>query len=129
MDLLEQFNVGGPAFFRNDVYIYGRLFAQGGYSIPYSAITGATTLGDSNSVVNATSGTFTVTLPTAVGIAGRVYTIKNSGTGTITVDGAGSETIDGALSAALLSRYSAITIQSDGANWIILSCISPVDLS
>ena len=33
----------------------------------------------------ATSGTFTATLPTAVGVAGRIYVIKNAGTGTVTI--------------------------------------------
>ena len=65
-------------------------------------------------------GTFGVDLPTAVGITGRVYNIKNSGLGTITVNPAGSETIDGGLTAALSTQYENITIQSTGTNWIIL---------
>lgn len=132
MDVLESLNVGGPAFFRNRVYAYGGIDGAGGgggISLPYVAKTGAYTLTDADYAVNVTSGTFTLTLPTAVGIAGRIYVIKNSGTGTVTVDANGSETIDGALTAALLSRYSSITIQSDGSNWIIIAAISPVDLS
>lgn len=39
------------------------------------------------------SGTFTVTLPTAVGCAGRQYVIKNTDTGVITVDANSTETI------------------------------------
>ena len=70
--------------------------------------------------INCPSGTFSVNLPTAVGISGRVYHIKNSGTGTITVDGNGTETIDGSLTEVMSIQYQSLTVQSDGANWIIL---------
>jgi hypothetical protein len=58
-------------------------------------------------------------LPTAVGITGREYSIKNTGTGTITVDGATTETIDGELTQELLQWHN-MTIMSNGTNWIIL---------
>ena len=119
-----------PAYFKNDASFYGNVhITGGGISYPYSAKTGTYTLTESDSVVNVTSGTFTITLPSAVSIPGRVYTLKNSGSGTITVDGSTTETIDGSLTVKLLSRFSAITIQSDGANWVILSCISPIQMS
>ncbi len=64
----------------------------------------------------------TITLPTAVGIAGRIYVVKKVNTGgTVTVATAGSQTIDGAGSVSLASQYDKITVQSDGANWVILS--------
>jgi len=66
------------------------------------------------------NGTFTLTLPTAVGISGKQYRIKNIGTGTITVDGDGSETIDGATTAVLSIQDGSIDIISDGSNWRIL---------
>lgn len=65
-------------------------------------------------------GTFTVDLPSAVGVKGKVLIIKNSGAGTITVDGNGSETIDGAATKSLAVQYEGIKIQSTGANWIIV---------
>jgi len=68
--------------------------------------------------IECTSGTFTVTLYTAVG-HNRTLVIKNSGAGTITVDGAGTETIDGALTQSLASLQS-LTIRSNGTNWIII---------
>lgn len=70
-------------------------------------------------VVDCTS-TITILLPTAVGIAGKQYSIKNSGVGIITIDGAGAETIDGALTAVLSIQYESITLVSTGANWIII---------
>lgn len=69
--------------------------------------------------INCTSNTFTVTLPTAVGIVGKPYIIKNSGTGAITVDGDGTETIDDATTATLNNQYESITVTSNGANWRI----------
>jgi len=89
---------------------------QKGYTA-YSS--GPQTLDANHSIVNCTSGTFTLNLPTAVNITGRQYTIKNSGTGVITVDGSGSETIDGQTTWILSVQYDSITIVSNGANWII----------
>lgn len=125
----EPSDFGGPAFFRNAAYFYGPTNLSGTFSVPYAAKTGAYTLTESDYAINITSGTFTVTLPTAVGIAGRVYVIKNSGTGNITVDANGSQTLDGSTTVTLYARYSSITIQSDGANWVIIGCISPVGLN
>jgi hypothetical protein len=84
-----------------------------------STQTTAYTIGATDSVVLC-NGTFTVTLPTAVGRTGKTYEIKNIGTGTVTVDGNGSQTIDGALTFVLDAQYEAITIISDGSNWWVI---------
>lgn len=81
--------------------------------------TGTYTL-TSNDVIVLANGTFTLNLPTAVGIEGKTYRIKNIGTGTITVDGNGSETIDGTTTASLSIQDVSIDITSDGSNWRIL---------
>lgn len=95
----------------------------GGIVLSYLAKTAAYTIGAFDSTIDCTSGTFTVTLPTAVGRAGRTYVIKNSGSGVITVDAAGSSTIDGTLSVILITLQG-ITLQSNGTNWIInVSCL------
>lgn len=70
-------------------------------------------------VIECTSGTFTVALPTAVGIAAKRYEITNSGTGVITVNPFGSETINGQLTIELLEGDS-LTIVSNDSNWLIL---------
>lgn len=66
------------------------------------------------------SSAFTVTLPTAVGIEGKLYYIKRvGGSGAVTVDANGTETIDGSLT-RILTSLNAVTIVSDNANWHIL---------
>ena len=72
-------------------------------------------------VINLTATGKTVTLPTAVGITGRIYTIKLTAVGTGTVDANASETIDNALTYTLGSQYKYVSIQSDGAGWIIIA--------
>jgi len=84
----------------------------------YRAITALRTLDATDYLIDCTANTFTVTLPTAVGITGRVYIIKNTGTGVITVDGNSSETIDG-VTTQTLNQWDSMTISSNGSNWII----------
>ena len=87
--------------------------------------TAAYTLLSTDSVItaDATGGAFTVTLPTAVGIAGRAYTVKkiDSSANAVTVGTTSSQTIDGATTYALSSRYQFVTVVSDGANWQIVA--------
>jgi len=92
----------------------------GGTTLNYVAKTAIYTASATDYVINCTSGTFTVSLPTAVGITGRVYVVKNSGTGTTTLDPAGTETIDDAPTVALATQYQSIMVMSNGANWIII---------
>jgi len=66
-----------------------------------------------------TGGAFTLTLPTAVGIAGRTYVLKNLGTNTLTVATTGGQTIDGSTTAAIVLQYASLTVVSDGSNWWI----------
>jgi hypothetical protein len=66
----------------------------------------------------------TVTLPSAVGIRGKEYIIKD-GTGTagannITIDGAGAETIDGALTKVISTNWGSVRIKSNGIGWITI---------
>lgn len=97
----------------------GTLFHKGNASFSYLAVTGTATLDVTNNFVVATANSFTINLPTAVGITGRTFFIKNNGTGVITIDANGSEKIDGELTIELSQRYSSVIIFSDGANWLI----------
>lgn len=73
----------------------------------------------SDSII-AMTGAFTVTLPTAISAgAGARITIKNMGTGLVTITPFGSQTIDTLVGAFLSAQNDFITFQSDGANWLI----------
>ena len=79
----------------------------------------AYTITNSDHTVECTENTFTVTLPTAISQAGRIFVVFNSGFGIITVDGTGSQTINGDLT-QILSTNESITVQSNGSNWILI---------
>ena len=105
---------------RNGVYLdtEGRIAVRPGTAAtPYRAITSATTIASTDYFIHVTSGTFTQPLPTAVGIGGTVYIIRNSGGGTVTIDPAGAELIDGAATLAVGSGSTA-RIVSTNAAWI-----------
>lgn len=87
----------------------------------YVAKTANYTITNTDSTVDCTANTFTITLPTAVGITGQVFNIKNSGSGVITINTTSSQTIDGQASGTLtLNQYDNLSVQSNGSNWIIL---------
>jgi len=86
---------------------------------PYAAKSTDYTLTSSDYLIKATTTGITITLPTAVGIEGKDFVIKNTASGDITLATDGSETIDGSASAAIVT-FSSLTVASDGANWIIV---------
>lgn len=100
----------------------GNFAALAGFKLAYRARTSAWTIVASDYLIDCTSGTFAITLPSAaatnIGV-GKTYVIKNSGTGVITANTTSSQTIDGVTSIAL-NQYEALTVMSNGANWIIV---------
>ena len=102
------------------------LNVSGSFALAYVAKTGTYTATANDYLVDCTSGTFTVTLPTAVGITGRVYEIVNSGAGTITVATTSSQTfVNVTATPTTLSLITALAksvrVMSNGANWIQLN--------
>lgn len=87
-------------------------------------VTSSLVLTSTHSVVfaDASGGGITVTLPTAVGIAGRIYTIKrtNSGSNTVTIATTSSQTVDADTTVVLTTQYTSIDVVSDGSNWKII---------
>lgn len=63
----------------------------------------------------------TATLPTAVGVIGQTYIIKDetgtAATNNITIATTSAQTIDGASSLVINTNYGQVTLYSDGANW------------
>jgi hypothetical protein len=84
-----------------------------------STTTSAGSAANTDYVYNVTSGTFTLTMPTAVSNTNR-YTIKQSGTGALTIDTTSSQTIDGGLTYGISPQYAAIDLLSDGSNWFVV---------
>lgn len=73
--------------------------------------------GDLGTIINCTSGTFTVSLTAAATLgAGFNVTIWNTGTGVITIDPNGAETIDGKTTVSLYSGEGTQVV-CDGTNW------------
>jgi hypothetical protein len=58
----------------------------------------------------------TITVPTAVGAAGRVYILDNAHAGSTTVNPTGAETIEGEVTQTMIGDCS-MSLYSDGANW------------
>ena len=77
-------------------------------------------LAPADGVVSLSVASKTLTLPTAVGVTGKRYTLKaTQATGTITVATTSSQTIDG-LTTQTLSHDDCMEVVSNGANWIIV---------
>jgi hypothetical protein len=79
---------------------------------------------DFSTMCNNTTGAVTMSLPTAAGIAGRIYILKKTSAAgnNVTVAGYnGTETIDGSTTYTITNQYSYLMIQSDGTNWYILT--------
>jgi hypothetical protein len=95
-------------------------------SIPaYRSVTTTDTCTTADNTLNLSGASFTQTLYTAAGNAGRTLTLVHSGTSltqVYTLNTTSAQTIGGIASGVykLVTNGEALTIQSDGANWIIL---------
>jgi lysophospholipase L1-like esterase len=94
------------------------------FATGYVAKTGAYGIGAADHTIEVTSGTHSQTLPTAVGITGRIYTITNSGSGTVTVATTSSQTfvnVTATPTTLSLAQFKFVTVQSNGSNWLVIS--------
>lgn len=78
------------------------------------------TAADGVILANTTSGSFAVTLPTAVGVTKAFHIKKIAAANTLTINTTSSQTIDGGTSIAITALDESITVVSDGANWRII---------
>ncbi len=97
------------------------LEVNGSMAKTVTTVTGNTTLDITHSIIVCDNGavTITITLPTAAGISGRIYTIKRNATSSANVTIAG--TINGATNLILTAAGQAETLFSDNAEWKSLS--------
>lgn len=87
----------------------------------YSPKTANYTLTSTDYCVDLTANSATFTLPTAVGVSGKQYVVKNSGSGTtLTLATTSSQTIDGTTTKTFNTQFAGCRVISDGANWKII---------
>lgn len=104
----------------NEFVVRKGIKSLGGITFPITGINANYNVGVNDYLIDVTGNTITVTLPTAVGIDGKNYVIKNNGSGVVTVATTSSQTIDGASSKSLKTNDS-IEVISDGSNWVIVA--------
>lgn len=99
----------------------GTIALSGGMSMAYVEKTSAYTASLNDYVINCTSGTFNLSLPGASAIgAGKIFIVKNTGGGSITLLPNGADTIDGAASVVLSTVNSGRVVMSKGTNGYIV---------
>jgi len=80
-------------------------------------------------MIDASGGTFSVYLPSAIGLQGRLINIKNNGGGAVTIQPILNQTIDDKLF-VILGETNALQLVSNGSNWVALGYnISTVNTS
>jgi hypothetical protein len=100
------------------------LQSNGSFAAAYVAKTANYTAAIGDYTIECTANTFQITLPTAVGISGRVYNIVNSGAGTITIGTTSSQTFVNVVATPTTLTLAAVgwySVQSNGANWLVIS--------
>ena len=95
---------------------------QGSVADKLAIINTATTLGVNDNTVVCNSANFTVTLPSAVGIQGRKYTIVNNSAFQIQVSEASGQKINGDGIWYLQFDGAFVTVESNGTNWTVVGC-------
>jgi hypothetical protein len=103
----------------NEFIVRKGIKSLGGVTFPLTGISNTYTIQTTDNTIECVSGTFTVTLPTAIGVKGKQYVIKNIGSGTITVSTTSSQTIDGNNTISLTQNDSIVVI-SDDSDWKII---------
>ena len=92
-------------------------------------VTSDLTLDATQSIIICNNGIIgkTITLPTAIGSKGRIYTIKRSETSTtnITIATTLSQMIDGEINLVLTQAKESVTLVSDGSDWKVIGTFRP----
>lgn len=109
------------------------LSAGGAMSLPIRTLTVGThdlLETDSTVLADSTDGGVVINLPTAAGIAGRLYLVKvisDPAVNPVSLTPAGAETIDGTPGGySFTAQWDSLVVQSDGANWVIIGGIITV---
>lgn len=116
------YDIGASAATRPRIlYVGTSIINSGSLSYGYLSRASSYTATGSDCVIKVTAAGQAITLPTAVGAQGRIYTIKLTAVGTCTVNTTSSQTIDASTTYSLSAQYKYVTVMSDNANWIIIA--------
>ncbi len=94
--------------------------STGGITFKQVTINSSYTATTSDYMIDVTGGTFNVTLPSAVGIQGRLLVVKNNGGGAVTVQPVLGQNIDDK-PYVILGETNTIQLASNGSNWVAIS--------
>lgn len=105
----------------NGANITGEFQLFGGMRVGYVSTATSISVNSTTTVaVNVTATGQTITLPSAVGAQGRMFTIKLTASGSCTIATTSSQTIDGSTTYTLASQYKYVTVMSDNSNYIVI---------
>lgn len=102
------------------------LTVKGSFATAYAAKTTTYPITATDHTLEATSGTFTMTLPLSTGCVGRQYVITNSGSGVLTLATTSSETfrnVTGTPITLTLNQFSTVTVVSANGAWLRTSSL------
>lgn len=105
----------------------GNYFKFNGIATSYVAKTATYTVVAADHTIDATSGTFTITLHTAVGYAGKEYVVTNSGSGTVTLSTSSSQTfpnVTGTPTTLTVPQFTSYKVKSNGAGWLAFKMVN-----
>lgn len=90
------------------------------YTILTKTATYSVAATDGQNVLVLASNTITINLYAVAGNTGKTVTVKNMGTGTITIDANSTETIDGALTQTISAANQSLTLVCTGSAWVLI---------
>jgi hypothetical protein len=93
--------------------------STGGVTFKQITVSSTYTATTEDYMIDVSGGTFTVYLPSAVGIQGRLLAVKNNGGGAVTVQPVTGQTIDDK-PFVILGETNSIQLVSNGLNWVTL---------
>jgi len=117
--------IDGDVQITGNTYVTGKtetngITSTGGVTFKQVTINSTYSATTQDYMIDVTGGTFTVYLPSAVGIQGRLLVVKNNGGGAVTVQPISGQDIDGK-SFVILGETNTIQLASNGSNWVAIS--------
>ena len=105
----------------NEFVVRRGVVSLGGITFPQVTIYSAYTITEDDYLIDCYSGSFEVTLPTAIGKKGRLYTVKNNGFGQIIVKPiVPGQKID-LLDQVILNGGDSIQLGCDGTDYLLIA--------